>query len=143
MIANTFIKRPVTAIVISVVIVLVVGGLITTYLALDLVAKQFGNSSVLGAFSTLTEQADSHFHMVLKEDNPYYKDLPGLSVIIGAMWINNLAYWGCNQYIIQRTLGAFCQEKAGGSIGLIGFLFIDPISIKTNNGKIKREYNVI
>ncbi|MBX2925142.1 MAG: sodium/sugar symporter [Chitinophagaceae bacterium] len=88
------------------VIVLVVGGLLTTYLALDLVAKEFGNSSVFGAFTTLTKQADSHFHMVLKEDNPYYKDLPGLSVIIGAMWINNLAYWGCNQYIIQRTLGA-------------------------------------
>ncbi|HEX5026247.1 MAG TPA: sodium transporter, partial [Agriterribacter sp.] len=52
------------------VIVLVVGGLITTYLALDLVAKEFGNANVLGAFSTLKEQADSHFHMVLKEDNP-------------------------------------------------------------------------
>ncbi len=88
------------------VIVLVVGGLITTYLALDMVSEKFGNTGILGAFVTLKEQADSHFHMVIKEDSPHYKDLPGLSVIIGAMWINNLAYWGCNQYIIQRTLGA-------------------------------------
>lgn len=88
------------------VVVLVVGGLLTTYLALDLVSEKFGNTGILGAFTTLREQADSHFHMVLKKDNPYYKDLPGLTVIIGAMWINNLAYWGCNQYIIQRTLGA-------------------------------------
>ncbi|HRQ52595.1 MAG TPA: sodium/solute symporter, partial [Agriterribacter sp.] len=88
------------------VVVLVVGGLLTTYLALSLVSEKFGNTGILGALTTLREQADSHFHMVLKQDNPYYKDLPGLSVIIGAMWINNLAYWGCNQYIIQRTLGA-------------------------------------
>lgn len=88
------------------VAVLVLGGLLTTYLALDLVSERFGNTGILGAFGTLKDKADSHFHMVLKEDNFYYKDLPGLSVIIGAMWINNLAYWGCNQYIIQRTLGA-------------------------------------
>lgn len=96
------------------VIVLIVGGLMTTYLALDLVAKEFGNTSVLGAFATLKEQSDIHFHMVLKEDNPFYKDLPGLSVIIGAMWINNLAYWGCNQYIIQRTLGADLETARKG-----------------------------
>lgn len=102
------------------VIVLVVGGLITTYLAMNLVAKEFG-TSVLGAFTTLRQQADSHFHMVLKPDNPYYKDLPGLSVIIGAMWINNLAYWGCNQYIIQRTLGADLETGRKGIL-FAGFL---------------------
>jgi solute:Na+ symporter, SSS family len=96
------------------VIVLVVGGLLTTYLALDLVAKEFGNSTVVGALSTLKEQASSHFHMVLKKDDPHFKELPGLSVIIGAMWINNLAYWGCNQYIIQRTLGADLKTARKG-----------------------------
>lgn len=96
------------------VIVLVVGGLLTTYLALDLVAKEFGNSTVVGALATLKEQASSHFHMVLKEDDPHYKELPGLTVIIGAMWINNLAYWGCNQYIIQRTLGADLKTARKG-----------------------------
>jgi SSS family solute:Na+ symporter len=54
----------------------------------------------------LRDQADTHFHMILPKESPFYKDLPGLSVIIGAMWINNLAYFGCNQYIIQRSLGA-------------------------------------
>ncbi len=96
------------------VIVLIIGGLITTYLALDLVAKEFGKPDIFGAFGTLKTQADSHFHMILKQDNPYYKDLPGLTVIIGAMWINNLNYWGCNQYIIQRTLGADLETARKG-----------------------------
>ncbi|HRP58212.1 sodium/solute symporter, partial [Agriterribacter sp.] len=96
------------------VIVLIIGGLITTYLALDLVAKEFGKPDIFGAFGTLKAQADSHFHMILKQDNPYYKDLPGLTVIIGAMWINNLNYWGCNQYIIQRTLGADLETARKG-----------------------------
>lgn len=103
------------------VIVLVVGGLFTTYLALQLVSDNFEGTGVIGALGTLSEQADSHFHMILKEDNPYYKDLPGLTVIIGAMWINNLAYWGCNQYIIQRTLGADLETGRKGIL-FAGFL---------------------
>ncbi len=96
------------------VIVLVVGGLITTYLAMDLVAEHFDKPGILSAFGTLREEADSHFHMILTKDNPYYKDLPGLTVIFGAMWINNLNYWGCNQYIIQRTLGADLKTARKG-----------------------------
>ncbi|MFD1816448.1 solute:Na+ symporter, SSS family [Pseudarcicella hirudinis] len=96
------------------VVVLVIGGLITTYLAMDLVAEHFHKPNVISAFGTLKEQADSHFHMILNKDNPYYKDLPGLSVIIGSMWINNLNYWGCNQYIIQRTLGADLKTARTG-----------------------------
>lgn len=88
------------------VVVLVCGGLITTYLALDLVAEYFDKPNILGAFQALRSEADTHFHMILPKESPYYKDLPGLTVIVGAMWINNLNYWGCNQYIIQRTLGA-------------------------------------
>lgn len=96
------------------VIVLIGGGLVTTYLALDLVADYFGKPSILGAFSALRSEADSHFHMILPKESPYYKDLPGLTVIIGAMWINNLNYWGCNQYIIQRTLGADLKTARKG-----------------------------
>jgi SSS family solute:Na+ symporter len=88
------------------VIVLVLGGLATTYLALDLVSIHFNRPGLFNALALLKEQADSHFHMILPKEDPFYKDLPGLSVIIGAMWINNLAYFGCNQYIIQRSLGA-------------------------------------
>src|SRR5690606_2188224 len=48
------------------------------------------------------------------KDHPYYKDLPGLSVLIGGMWINNLNYWGCNQYITQRALGADLKTARNG-----------------------------
>lgn len=96
------------------VIVLVLGGLATTYLALDLVSQHFNKPGLMNALATLKEQADSHFHMILPKQSPFYKDLPGLSVIIGAMWINNLAYFGCNQYIIQRSLGADLKTARKG-----------------------------
>src|SRR5215217_5120151 len=93
---------------------LILGGLATTYLALDLVATHFGSSGVLKGFNLLTEKADEHFHMILKKDNENYLDLPGLSVLIGGMWIVNLNYWGCNQYITQRALGADLKTARGG-----------------------------
>jgi SSS family solute:Na+ symporter len=52
--------------------------------------------------------------MIFEEGHPYYKDLPGLSVLIGGMWINNLNYWGCNQYITQRALGADLKTARNG-----------------------------
>ncbi len=52
--------------------------------------------------------------MIFHKGDPYYQDLPGLSVIIGGMWVNNLAYWGCNQYIIQRALGANLKTARNG-----------------------------
>lgn len=85
---------------------LILGGLATTYLALDLVATHFGSSGVIKGFNLLTEHAQDHFHMIFKKDNENYLDLPGLTVLIGGMWIVNLNYWGCNQYITQRALGA-------------------------------------
>ena len=85
---------------------LILGGLATTYLALDLVAEHFGSQGALKGFSYITKQANDHFHMILKQDNPHYISLPGLTVLIGGMWIVNLNYWGCNQYITQRALGA-------------------------------------
>jgi solute:Na+ symporter, SSS family len=97
------------------VVVLMVGGLITTYLALTLLSEQFGfGKDVFKGLSLLKEKADSHFHMIFKEGDPYYKDLPGLSVLIGGMWINNLSYWGCNQYITQRALGADLSTARNG-----------------------------
>lgn len=97
------------------VLVLVIGGLITTYLALTLLSDHFGfGKDVLVGMSLLTEKADSHFHMIFESDHPYYKDLPGLTVLIGGMWINNLNYWGCNQYITQRALGADLKTARNG-----------------------------
>ncbi len=96
------------------VLVLVIGGLITTYLALNLVSEEFGTTGVLNGFNILTDKANDHFHMVLDKSNPNYMDLPGLSVLIGGMWIVNLNYWGCNQYITQRALGADLKTARNG-----------------------------
>lgn len=97
------------------VFVLIVGGLATTYLALRMVSSHFGyGENILKGLTLVREKADSHFHMIFSSDHPYYKDLPGLSVLIGGMWINNLNYWGCNQYIIQRALGADLKTARSG-----------------------------
>lgn len=99
------------------VFVLVLGGLATTYLALDLVATQFGGSGAWEGLGLLREKGPEHFHMIFSEgqvsmpdgqggQRDAYMDLPGLTVLIGGMWIANLNYWGCNQYITQRALGA-------------------------------------
>jgi len=97
------------------VLVLIVGGLVTTYLALTLLSGHFGyGNNILKGLSILRKEAPDHFHMIFHKGNPYYKDLPGLSVVIGGMWINNLAYWGCNQYIIQRALGANLKTARSG-----------------------------
>jgi len=89
------------------VVVLIAGGLVTTYLALSLLADNFGlNGNIWKALSLLRKQAPEHFHMIFSKSDPYYPELPGLSVLFGGMLVNNLAYWGCNQYIVQRALGA-------------------------------------
>ena len=93
---------------------LILGGLATTYLALNLVADHYGQSGVLNGFSLMTEQANDHFHMIFDKSNDNYLDLPGLTVLLGGMWIVNLNYWGCNQYITQRALGADLPTARAG-----------------------------
>jgi len=93
---------------------LILGGLVTTYIALNLVSEQFGSRGVLNGFAIMTDQAEDHFHMIFKRDNEHYMDLPGLTVLIGGMWIVNLNYWGCNQYITQRALGADLPTARSG-----------------------------
>ncbi len=97
------------------VLVLLIGGLVTTYLALSLLADKFGfNGNILEALGVLRKEAPGHFHMIFDKSNPHYKELPGMSVLIGGMLINNLAYWGCNQYIVQRALGADLKTARNG-----------------------------
>jgi SSS family solute:Na+ symporter len=93
---------------------LILGGLITTYLALNLVADKFGGSGVVDGFNLMREHAGDHFQMIFDKTNPNYADLPGLSVLLGGMLIINLNYWGCNQYITQRALGADLKTARGG-----------------------------
>jgi SSS family solute:Na+ symporter len=98
---------------------LVVGGLIISYIALNRVS---GNAGVVAGFSELTTRFPEKFKMILPPSNPHYKDLPGLSVLLGGMWVINIAYWGFNQYIIQRALGARSLKEAQKGIVLAAFL---------------------
>lgn len=100
---------------------LVLGGLATTYLALNLVSEHFGSQGMWEGLGLLRQKAPEHFHMIFDRSHPYYKDLPGLAVLIGGMWIVNLNYWGCNQYITQRALGADLKTARNGLL-FAGFL---------------------
>ncbi|HTE22985.1 sodium/sugar symporter [Flavitalea sp.] len=97
---------------------LILGGLVATYLALNLLVDTTGGdysmSRAFDGLNIMRREADDHFHMILKKDNPNYLDLPGLTVLIGGMWITNLNYWGCNQYITQRALGADLKTARSG-----------------------------
>jgi len=101
------------------VTLLVLGGLVVAALTLG---KIGGEAGILGGLGMLMERAPGHFHMILKPEDPHYKDLPGLAVVIGGMWIANLSYWGFNQYIIQRALAAKDLAEAQRGIVLAAFL---------------------
>jgi len=101
------------------VVFLILGGLVTTYLALDTVA---GGEGVLAGFKHIYEAAPDSFHMILDKAHDQYKNLPGLGVIVGGMWVANLYYWGFNQYIIQRTLAAKSLQESQRGIVFAGFL---------------------
>jgi len=84
---------------------LVLSGFIALYISLDIIGE-FKGGGVLQGFTALHKEIPGHFEMIFDKTNPNYIDLPGLSVLIGGLWIANLSYWGCNQYITQRALGA-------------------------------------
>lgn len=96
------------------VLVLIVGGLITSYIALTVVSEKFGlGSDALAGFNQLLKVAPNHFDMIFDKPSPsstqaqinHYASLPGLAMLAAGMWVANLNYWGCNQYITQRALG--------------------------------------
>ena len=85
------------------VVLLVAGGLITTYIALDNVTETGG---FFKGLSYIYDKVPEKFNMILEPSDTGYSDLPGIAVLVGGMWIANIYYWGFNQYIIQRTLAA-------------------------------------
>ena len=101
------------------VVLLVLGGLMIAWIMLDKVSE---GSGVLAGFQILTERAPEKFDMILSRDNPHYASLPGLSVLLGGMWIMNISYWGFNQYIIQRALAAKNIHEAQKGIAFAAFL---------------------
>ena len=112
------------------VAVLIIGGFATIYFALTIVSEKFGlGSDAIAGFKTLMAQAPDHFHMILnkptaassQEDVNKYLILPGIAMYFAGQWIVNLNYWGCNQYITQRALGADLQTARKGIL-FAGFL---------------------
>ncbi|MEW4925627.1 sodium/sugar symporter [Algibacter sp. 2305UL17-15] len=101
------------------VVFLVLGGLVTTYLALNTVS---GGEGILAGFAKVVEAAPEKFHMILDESNDNYVNLPGIWVLIGGLWVANIYYWGFNQYIIQRTLAAKSLKESQKGILLAACL---------------------
>jgi SSS family solute:Na+ symporter len=108
---------------------LILGGLATTYLALQMVSDHFGGEGVMSGLNHLMTKAPEHFHMILNKDNANYPSLPGLTVLIGGMWIINLNYWGCNQYITQRALGADLPTARNGILFAAFLKMLMPIIV--------------
>jgi SSS family solute:Na+ symporter len=79
-------------------------------------------AGILAGWNKVVATIPDHFHMILKKGDPHYMDLPGLSVLIGGMWIANLSYWGFNQYIIQRALAAKNIAEAQKGVLFAAFL---------------------
>lgn len=101
------------------VVFLILGGIVTTYLALDTVS---GGEGVVAGLQTIYEAAPDRFAMILDKSNPEYKNLPGIGVLVGGLWVANLYYWGFNQYIIQRTLAAKSLRESQKGILMAAFL---------------------
>lgn len=101
------------------VVLLVLGGLLIAYISMN---KISGGAGVLAGFTMTLEQVPEKFDMILSKDSPHYMSLPGISVLIGGMWIMNLSYWGFNQYIIQRALAAKSNREAQKGIVFAAFL---------------------
>lgn len=101
------------------VTLLILGGLLVSALTLGEIGDGAG---VVAGFNKLWQAHPEHFQMILDKDNPFYKDLPGLSVLIGGMWIMNISYWGFNQYIIQRALAAKDIREAQKGVVFAAFL---------------------
>ncbi|WP_186757640.1 sodium:solute symporter family transporter [Echinicola salinicaeni] len=114
------------------VVVLVGGGLITTFLALDAVGMGDG---IIAGMGNLYHDAKDHFIMIMPQgatmvpdgaggERDAFQDLPGLAVILGGMWLTNLGYWGFNQYIIQKGLAAKSIQEAKKGLIFAGYLKI-------------------
>lgn len=98
---------------------LVLGGLLITALTLGQIG---GADGVVAGFNKLLAAHPERFHMILDKDNPFYRDLPGLGVLLGGLWVMNFSYWGFNQYIIQRGLAARSVAEAQKGVLFAAFL---------------------
>lgn len=103
------------------VTVLVAGGLLVTWMGLQQVgrlAPGFGNGA-WGGLQAIVAGAPEKFHMVRPWNDP---ELPWIGVFFGGLWLANIFYWGCNQFITQGSLSA--RNVWHGQMGAVfaGFL---------------------
>lgn len=84
---------------------LLLGGLVVVVLAMDKV----------GGWDNFVANSGDKLHTVLPWDHP---EMPWVAVFVGGLWLPNIFYWGLNQFITQRTLGAKSIEE-----GQKGILF--------------------
>ena len=125
------------------VTILVGGGLVTAYAALDVIYTKLDLNGSLDALSYIigllsSIPGDTHFNQVVERNadlypvlegtatqpsDPYF-DIPGITVIVGALWLTNLGYWGFNQYIIQKGLAAKSLAEAKKGMIFAAFLKI-------------------
>ena len=101
------------------VVFLLGGGLVTTYLAVNSVGDENG---FMAGIDRLYAMVPEKFNMIISTESEHYASLPGIWVLIGGLWIANLSYWGCNQYIIQRALGAKSTASAQRGLAFAGYL---------------------
>jgi len=102
------------------VVILIAGGLLITWIALDLVGGSDGGALV--GLGKLYDEIPGHFTMILDESHPAYGDLPGIWTLLGGLWVLHFSYWGFNQYIIQRALGAESLAEAQKGLAFAAFL---------------------
>ena len=104
------------------VTLLVLGGLIIAGLTLSKIGGEANITGFVDGFNKLRANFPDHFHMILDKSSEHYKDLPGIAVLVGGMWIMNISYWGFNQYIIQRALAAKSLPEAQKGIAFAAYL---------------------
>jgi len=100
------------------VVLLIFGGLAVSYIALTTI----GDGKLISGLVIVYNEVPEKFDMILSSDNPAYSDLPGVWVLIGGLWIAHFAYWGFNQYITQRALGAKSLPEAQKGVMFAAYL---------------------
>lgn len=109
------------------VVILIFGGLAITHVVLGMVG---GGNGPLAGLSTLTTALPGHFEMILDRDHPQYSQLPGIWTLLGGLWVLHFSYWGFNQYIIQRALGAESLPVAQRGLAFAALLkFLIPLIV--------------
>lgn len=101
------------------VVILIIGGFAILWISLDLVG---GEAGPVAGLSTLIGEIPGHFNMILTPGHPKYGDLPGTWTLLGGLWVLHFSYWGFNQYIIQRALGAENLLEAQKGLAFAAFL---------------------